>query len=257
MIKYSLKGVAAAAVVAVMLAATAFAAWFLLTPGEVAERLGNTTLSAAFNSENAININASQTAGGYTFTLMSIVSGDDITDTRFSGDVRRDRTYAVVAIQKADGSPFSDEDIMDGFRFYISPYVKGFAPWQMNSHWLGGGGQLTIVDGVKYVLTDTDNISMFADRGVYIGINSGFLFGEAFGFDEETGELVPNPAFDGVNILFDLPLDVSLADPVKVQEFVDGIFGGDDETHVIDDEFAADENNVSRTTWERLEPNAP
>ena len=66
---------------------------------------------------------------------------------------------------------------------------------------------------------------MFADRGVYIGISEGFAFGEAFSFNEETGEIKPNPGFNGVSILFDLPLDPALADPVKAQKLLDDFWG--------------------------------
>jgi len=218
-----------------MITATAFAAWYLLNPGEVAERMGDRTLSAAFNSENAININQSLSAGDYTFTLMSIVSGTDISDQQIMRDRRifRDETYAVVAIQKSDGTPFVDNDLREGFQFYISPYVKGIAPWRLNSHLLGGGGQVIIIEGIKYVLTRTDNISMFADHGIYIGINSGFLFGNAYIFNEESGEITPNPEFDGVSVLFDLPLDISLADPVKAQQYLDDLEGNSAETDEI------------------------
>jgi len=210
-----------------MITVTAFAAWYLLEPGQVAEKMGDHALSAAFNSENAVNINVSQTTGGYTFTLMSIVSGKDISDQQITrnGQIAGDCTYAVIAVQKADGSLFDESDLMEGFQFYVSPYVKGIAPWRLNSYILGGGGSVIVVDGVKYVLTSTDNISMFADRGVYIGINSGFLFGEAFIFNEETGEIAANPAFDGVSVLFELPLDLSLADPVRAQQYLDEIEG--------------------------------
>ena len=70
------------------------------------------------------------------------------------------------------------------------------------------------------------DITMFADCGVYIGITEGFAFGfgEAFVFDEETGEITPNPDYDGVNVLFDLPLDPSLGDPEKVEQFIESLF---------------------------------
>ncbi|MCL2813608.1 MAG: hypothetical protein FWD23_03310 [Oscillospiraceae bacterium] len=227
-IRRSFGTVAVAAIILMIITTTAFAAWHLLNPSEIAEKLGHSTLSAAFESENAININASQTAGGYIFTLMSIVSGSDITDYRTfdSAGLQRERTYAVVAVQKADGSPFSEEELMEqGHGFYISPYVRGIPPFKLNSHILGGGGQATIIDGVKYLLTECDDISMFADKGVYIGISEGFMFGNAFIFNEETGELTPNPESDGVSVIFDLPLDISLADPVRAQQYLDDFWG--------------------------------
>ncbi|MCL2112093.1 MAG: hypothetical protein FWH32_07615 [Clostridiales bacterium] len=250
MIKQSLKLAFRPAIVVVMVmvlaTGTVFAAINLLGAGDVAEQLGNPSLSAAFEGESAVEINASQTAGGYTFTLMSMVSGSDISDQRVTrnGEVLSDRTYAVIAIQKADGSPMADFDdpAADDERFFISPYVKGYAPQELNSYMLSGGGSMTIIDGVLYVLTDVDNITMFADRGVYIGISSGvFFFGEAFIFDEGTGEMAPNPAFDGVSVLFDLPLDISLADPEKAEQYMAGLLGADGEDGEGASEGAYDE----------------
>ena len=238
MIKRSLKTAVIAAALVMMVAGTAFAAWHLLTPGEVAEQLGHPTLSAAFNSENAINLNASQTAGGYIFTLMSIVSGDDISDQRVyaEAEVLRDRTYAVVAIQKEDGSPMDFDEF-----FFIRPFIRGIMPWHFG---LSGGGNAAIIDGVKYVLVEFDDMTIFADRGVYIGINSGWDYVNAFIFEET--RIRPNPDFDGVNILFEIPLDVSLADPAKAQELLDAFWeedsSGDSGSHrfsvgeIIDEE---------------------
>ena len=232
MIKHPLRLAAVMIVAVMMIATTAFAAWHFLKPSEVADLADDQKLSAAFSSGNAININATQTAGGHTFTLMSIVSGNDISDQLMfrNGEIRRDRTYAVVAIQKADGSPILDdfETFAAGDNiFYISPYIKGFQPWEINSHTLKGGAFETIADGVKYHLMETDDISIFADRGVYIGITPGRVppyADGAFILNETTGEIAPNPAFSGVNILFNLPFDISLADPVRAQQYIDNFY---------------------------------
>ena len=101
-IKCSFSTAAIAAVIVMPLSAAAFAAWVLLTPGEVAEQLRGPALSDAFNSKNVININASQTANGYTFTLMTIVSSEDVSDDRFyqSWNIGSGSTYVIAAIQK-------------------------------------------------------------------------------------------------------------------------------------------------------------
>ena len=229
MIKRSFKTALVVAAAMVLLATTAFAAWHFLTPGEVADKLENPALSAAFNGENAININKSVTSGDYIFTLLAIVSGKDISDQLYFSncELRNDRSYIATAIQKADGSPMPCYQ-EDGFLpFYISPYVKGQKPWQVNAHTLGGGYAETVVDGVWYRLVEFENITMFADRGVYIGITDGSCpNNQAYLLDEQTGELSVNPDYDGTNILFELPIDKSLADPEKAQAFLDGILGG-------------------------------
>jgi len=95
----------------------------------------------------------------------------------------------------------------------------------LNMHFLGGAGSEVVIDGIEYSLTECDDISVFADRGVYLGIVSGRMPNpDAFILDEETGEISPNAAFDGINILFNLPLDPALADPVRSQQYLDALF---------------------------------
>ena len=219
------KSIIAFAACMLLLTTTVFAALYFLTPSEIAHEFGHYSLAEAFESEDAININASQISGDYRFTLMSIVSGDTLTNTQFTrffdGEARvsRDRTYVITAIQRLDGSPISAEE---GLSFVISPFVRGFEPLHILSA-LGSVGNIATIDGIMYVLTSTDEISMFAGHGVYIGIYSipRTFVEPAFILNEDTGAITPNPAFDGISILFDLPLDVSLADPVRVQQFID------------------------------------
>lgn len=227
-------GTTAAAVLAsVFITTTAFAAWYFLKPSEVADKFENRALSAAFNSDTAININASVTSGDYIFTLLAIVSGKDITDQPIyiNGDIRSDRTYSIVAIQKSDGSPMPSvqDDEYGNMPFYVSPYIKGLKPWQVNAHTMNGGHSEMVVDGVMYRIIDCDEITMFADRGIYLGINTGsFYNSDAFIFNEETGELKSNPDYDGTSAVFDLPIDKALANPEKSQQYLDTLLNTDE-----------------------------
>lgn len=202
---------------------TAFAAWYFMKPSEVAGKFEDTALSAAFESESAVNINESVTSGGYNFTLLALVSGKDITDHPIydDGGIKSDRTYAVLAIQKADGSPIDDEYGVPAF--FVSPYVKGQKPWQLNAHTLSGGSSEMVVDGILYRIFECDEITIFADRGLYLGVNTGSISDQrgAFIYNEQTGELRANPDYDGSSAVFTLPVDESLADPVKAQEYLD------------------------------------
>jgi hypothetical protein len=75
-----------------------------------------------------------------------------------------------------------------------------------------------------YRILACDEVSMFADRGVYLGVNIGSFYDSmAFIYNEQTGELKANPDNDGSSVVFDLPLDKSLADPVKAQEYLDNM----------------------------------
>ena|GEM_PF-2120389 len=222
--KFHLRTAVIIAVAITLLTTTAYAAWRLMNPSEVAELLDDSALSAAFESDSAININETKESGGYIFTLQSIVSGADISDYYQlhygNEEVRKDRTYLTVAIQKADGTPMDFG--FDAERFYISPYIRGIRPWHLNAHLLGTGATEVWADGVLYRLIECDDITIFADRGVYIGIHSGMLpNNQAILFNEETGELTANSDYDGACVIFELPFDKSLANPEKAQAIID------------------------------------
>lgn len=226
--KYSFSTAAAIILACIVLATAAFAAWKLLNPGEVAEQFENHTLSAAFDSDTAININESVTSGDYIFSLLAVVTGEDITDMPYySADVQNERTYAVVAIQRADGMPMpaSQDDEYGQVPFFASPLVRGQNPALVNAVTMNGGYTETVADGVMYRIVTCDGVSMFADRGLYFGIcTENFINRDTFVFDEETGEISVNPDYDGASALFDLPLDPSLADPEKAEQYLNDMF---------------------------------
>ena len=123
--------VALIAAVTLIISGSAFAAWKLLAPKQVAESLGDKTLAKAFDGENAVQINKSLTSGDYTFTLLGITSGKNLSDFKSSAqDIHADRTYAVVSIARKDGSPMpetSDESYGET-TFIVSPLIKGQKP---------------------------------------------------------------------------------------------------------------------------------
>jgi len=221
---------AAIAIVFVGASGVAISDYIIRTSNKSSEHLGLVgfpSLEIAFSLEDAMHINASQTQGDYTITLMSVSSGNDIPDHRLNiagGGVSGDSIYALVAINRVDGSPFRsvvDEDGSDFF--HVSPFINGFQPGLVNSTKLARFGAIDVVDGVLYYLIECDDLSVFADHGVYIGVMSGAVVDfDAFFLDEVTGEVIPNPDFDGVNIIFEIPFDVTLADPVRAQAILSG-----------------------------------
>jgi hypothetical protein len=221
MMKNTFRTVAAMVAIFLLTAGTVYAAWRLLSPSEVAEWFGNYALSAAFESENAVIINTSQTSGGFIFTLMGIASGSDLTDHSRSFQVSDENTYVVFAIQNADGSPMTHEGFSrrDYGDFRFRPLVRGFNPWDLFQTM---ASSLAIIDGIKYVIIDFDDVSVFADHAIYIHIAE-FPYDvfEALIVNEETGEWTLNLAYEGINILFELPLDLSLADPIRAQQFLE------------------------------------
>jgi hypothetical protein len=219
----------AAVVAAVILIATpAFAAWYFLKPSDVAEKADNYALSAAFESKTAVNINQSVISGDYIFTLLAVVSGKDITDMPYYDEsrVQMGRTYAVVAIRHTDESPMpaASDTTYGKTPFFASPLVKGLKPWEINAVTLNGGYFETVVDGVMYRLVECDDISVFADRGIYFAIcDSAFINNATFKFNEKTGEISVNLAYQGASAVFDLPLDKKLANHIKAAEILNGL----------------------------------
>ena len=85
-----------------------------------------------------------------------------------------------------------------------------------------------VVDGVMYRVLECDEITMFADRGVYLGVNDGpFYNAEAFVVNVPTGELSANPDYIGASAVFDLPLDKALANPEKAKQYLETIWADD------------------------------
>ena len=219
---------------------TAVAAWKYLTPDKVAEVMENKGLAAAFQGDDAIFINETQEYGNYKVTLLGIVSGKSLSEYLVEDEagnctVHDDRTYAVTAIENADGSPrpaVSDEDYGKD-PFFVSPLIEGQDPAWYNSVTMNGGYGESVEDGIQYRITETDNVEMFADRPLYLAVNSGTFYDqEAYQYDEKSGKISRNEAYDGVNALFSLPLDPSKADreaaDAYIRQIEEELFGGED-----------------------------
>jgi len=252
--------VAAVAAALAIFTTTAFAAWHFLNASEVADIFNNSALSAAFESENAININTSVTSGDYIFTLLAIVSGKDIKEHPIysNGEILSDRTYSVLAIQKTDGSPMpnTSDDEYGNMPFYTSPYVKGQKPWIVNAHTLNGGYSEMVVDGVMYRILECDEITMFADRGVYLGINTGTIgnHSQAFIYNDQTGELKANPNYNGSSAVFELPFDKALADSEKAERYLESLFNDPNDTVERNAGLDIGEDLWSSIDWDRAVP---
>ena len=214
-----------AVVITLAMSITAFAAWRLLSPKQVAEHLEDKTLAHAFDDKNAIEINESIVSGGYNFTLHGIVSGEGLSDFRHSEeDIHPDRTYAVVSITKQDGSKMPDtrDEEYGQVLFLVSPLIKSQKPWMVNIASMNGACSEFVVDRVMYRVIECDGLEMFADRGLYLGISTGGFgdFFKAFNYNEETGEISPKADYKGANALFNLPLDVTKADHEKAEKYL-------------------------------------
>lgn len=185
----------------------------------------------AFKSEDAIEINEMVTTEGYNITFQGVVSGKDISDFKGSAhEIYPDRSYAVISIAKEDGSsmPATSDDDYGETSFFISPLVKGEKPWWCNIVTMHGSYTELVINGIMYRLIECDDIEIFADRGLYLCVsNTSFFSREAYIYNEETGVIGPNPEFNGVNVLFDLPLDTSKANPEIAEQYLQDLYSDD------------------------------
>ncbi len=227
-----------AAVVTLAMSITAYAAW-QLNSKQVAEHLGNEAIAQAFDDKSAIEINKSVVSGEYNFTLLGITSGKNLSGFESEGELRPDRTYAVVSIAKHDGSKMPDtrDEAYGQVPFFISPLIKGQKPWQVNIASMNGGYSSCVIDGVMYRLIECDGIEMFADRGLYLCISTSTFYDvAAFKYDEKTGEISLNTNYNGANALFDLPLDKAKADHEKAEKYLQELLGEPTEDSTVSDE---------------------
>lgn len=201
---------------------TAYAAWQYLKPDQVAEQIEDQKLADAFRGEDAVRVDESQSYGGYTVTLLGLLSGKDLSQYQSGsdGEILSDRTYAVVALENEDGTPMQDSGQEGEERtFLASPLIKGENPSRMNIFYMNGGYSSFVEDGVLYRVVECDNLQAFAKRGVYLSVtNTIFYDSDAYVYDKKSGEITRNEDYKGLNALFQLPLDVSKADQEKAEE---------------------------------------
>lgn len=227
---------------------TVLAARHYLTPSEIATEMKDDTLKAAFLSENALFINEAQEIGGYRVILLGTVAGKNISDylsTDGNGIVADDRIYTVVAIEHADGTPMPDtsSDEYDMGAFYVSHYIRGLDPKKYSIMSMGGGSSAVVKDGVEYRIMEMDNIEMFADKGIYVGVSSGtFYDNNAYIYDKNTGIMTQNTDYNGVNALFELPIDKAKADPAAAKAYLEEL---ENSWNTPDEPIEKDETDIA------------
>ena len=246
------KGVPTAILVASMVLVfgtlTVGAAYRYLSPSQVADRNKDGKLSQAFLGEDAISIQETQEYGGFRVTLLGLVAGDNLSKyipTDSLGNVESDRIYTVTAIERADGTPMPDtsDEAYGQESFYVSPYIRGLDPGTYSLMSMGGGYTEFMQDGILYRITEMDNIEIFADRGIYLGISDGtFYNNEAYCFDEATGEITRNEAYTGLNALFSVPMDASKGDPQAAEAYLKALH---EEWETPDEPLEMDENDLA------------
>lgn len=237
------KRASAAVIAAAVVAAssiTAVAAWQYRSASAVAERVGDEQLAGYF-AEQASNAGAvtdppgvagqadsagivgeSQSFGGYKVTVLGLVSGEGLSEyeRKSGGQVHSDRTYCVVTIAREDGTAVDAEH----GDFFVSPLIGGLEPWNYNAVTLCGNYSEFVEEGILYRLVECDNIECFADHELYLCVtDTAFYNSSLYHYDETSGGISRNTEYKGLNALFELEIDPSLADPVKAQALIDEI----------------------------------
>ena len=204
---------------------TGFAAYKYFTPSQMAEEMNDDKLAEAFAGENAVLVNESQEFGDYKITFLGIVGGKDVSKYMGTeaGSLLDERMYIATAIERTDGTPMPDtsDENYGKDPVFASLYIGGLNPNEYNCITMHGGYSEFVQNGVTYRMAETNNIEMFADRGIYFGVNSGtFYDSQAYNFNEATGEITRNEDFNGVNALFTVPIDKAKGDPAAAEAFL-------------------------------------
>lgn len=216
----------AIAVAACMILATGsvLAATKYLKMGEVAEKSG-IEMEHSFFEENVTEINETKEAGEYRFTLLGIASGEAWVQSSLSQQITDlQGMYAAVAIERLDGTSMADtsDEQYAELRFFISPLIAGLKPWQYNIVSMNGGYTDIVEDGILYRLISCDDIALFADRELYLCISDTVFYDtNAYQYDENSGKISRNTEYDGINLLFSLPIDASKADRAAAAAYLE------------------------------------
>lgn len=210
---------AAVAMTIIVTSTTAYAAWSYMHPDKIVSQLEDYKLADAFNSKDAKFMSDTQTKNGYRVTTLGMVSGNDISDyltTDNKGEVHKNRSYMVVAVEREDGKAI-DKDA----QFYVSPYIKGQNPARINVYLMNGAASWFVEDGIYYHLVECDNITAFAKQGVYLGVcDENLVESSAYKFDSNNGEITVNEEYKGLNALFEIPMDESLANEKEAEKLL-------------------------------------
>ena len=231
-------------------AVSAFGAIKYLSPANVATELGDTKLADAFSSKNAISINKSQVVGNTKYSLLGMISGKSLSkyvekDNR--GKVKNDKTYIVTSIENTDGSkrPAISDNDYSGNDVIVTPLVKGINPSELNIYTMGGGYSEIVENGVQYRILECDTMEMFADKGVYLAICDNNSFNTLYNYNKTTSDIATNKEYEGLNLLFDLPMDKSKANPSKAKKYLEELAANNESDK-------ADNTNENNTEFDKL-----
>ena len=215
----------AAGLVLCISSVTVYAAWKYLPASDVAANVQGRNLAEAFAGEQAFVINEVQSYGDYRVTLLSIISGRMLSEYPHyhNGEIAADRTYVVIAIENGNGVPMPDtsDESYGNLEFFASPLIGDFNPAFYNIAGMSGNYTDMTEEGILYRLLECSNVEIFADHDLYLCVSEGMFYdSEAYCYDELTGKISRNENYEGMNALFELPMDIAKADPQKAAEYM-------------------------------------
>lgn len=245
---------AAAALFILAVSSTVFAAVKYLTEDEIVSELGNDAAQDAFQGEESLELDETLEAGDYRFKLYGVTTKEALINSGFKEDmVREGGTYIVLSIEHLDGEPMPDtsSDAYNNLHFFISPLIQGLEPWQYNMGSMGGAHSTIVRGGVLYRMIQCDDIALFADRQIYLCItDTDFYETEAYNYSESDGTITRNEAYEGMNLLMELPIDPKRADEKKAQEYLAKL---QESWEIEPEEAVAGENGIVSTNCRILD----
>lgn len=220
------KIIIAAAAAILLFSTTAFAAPAIisrLTPQQVAEKTEINGFIEAFNASDAVIRNETVENNGWRITLLGTASGEELNDyaSKLKNELVRDdngaeyvaipfeleldecRTYAAVAVEKADGTPLTEDSDVPT----LTVVADGYKPWRINSWTFGFSATGFVENGIAYRIID------FADFGILGGGNVRLAAHDTFAPERDTfasaadGTVCYADGYTGTKAMFSLPVE--------------------------------------------------
>ena len=112
---------------------------------------------------------------------------------------------------------------------------------------MDGGYSDKVENGILYRIIECDDVMMFADRTLYLCVSdTAFYDTNAYNYDDSTGAISRNETYDGMNLLFTLPIDPSKADEAAAEAYLKAL----EESQNADSEEDAGEISALNDTAE-------
>lgn len=216
--RLSIAAAAAICVLAVSTTVAVAATVRYLSREEIIKEVKDPYAENAFKNGTTLDINQTVETGDYRFRVYSIATQEKLTENGLNEGLEGG-TYVIVSIERIDGTSMLDD--YHEKTFLVSPLIQGLEPWSYNIFSMGGSYTQKIKDGILYRIIKCDEIALFADRQIYLSIlDDTFYQKDAYHYNEVDGTISREESYDGINLLFELPIDKSRADKEKAAQYL-------------------------------------